>query len=317
MKIVLIALLTALAALAAAGYAVFRVACVRPKVHPKPIEENVSPLWADYQEEVVRGVRWFCDQKTETVELTSCDGLRLRGKYLPHENARGTMLLFHGYRSDGYTDFSCAYEFYNSLGYSILSVFQRAHGESEGRYICYGLKERYDCRDWAWYAYRRFGADHPLFLSGISMGSSTVLMATGLSLPPTVRGVVADCGFTSPWEELWDLLGTKFRPVRRPLLWMTNLYTRVFAGFGLREYSTLDAMRQTHLPILFVHGEEDHFVSPRFSRENFEACASPEKELVLVPGATHGVSYLVDKPRCQKTLGRFLISHTEKEGDPC
>ena len=40
-----------------------------------------------------------------------------------------------------------------------------------------------------------------IFLCGISMGCATTLMAAGLDLPDNVKGIIADCGFTSPWLE--------------------------------------------------------------------------------------------------------------------
>ncbi|MGM9619707.1 MAG: alpha/beta hydrolase [Oscillospiraceae bacterium] len=297
-------------ALLAAAWSVFATACLRPPYRDLPIEENVSPLWSAYSDEVIRGVHWFRDRETERVEILSHDGLRLRGYYLAHPEAKGTILLFHGFRSDGYTDFSCAYESYYAMGYSLLTVFQRAHGESEGRYITFGIKERFDCQRWAEYAYERFGPDHPLLLGGMSMGAATVLMATGLPLPPTVKGVVADCGFTSPWEVHLYLLRHKRVPAAKLLLSLADLLARAVAGFSFREYSTLTAMETNRLPILFLHGEADTFVPARFTQECYDACRS-EKELLLVPGATHGVSYLVDKPRCQAALERFLRTHME------
>ncbi len=110
------------------------------------------------------------------------------------------MMAFHGYRSLATIDFALEVEFFHRLGYDVLLPYQRSHGESQGKYITYGVKERFDCRDWARYAARRFGEDKPLFLMGISMGAATVLMASGLELPGNTRGIVADCGFTTPWD---------------------------------------------------------------------------------------------------------------------
>ncbi|MFR7743588.1 MAG: hypothetical protein ACLU3I_10065 [Acutalibacteraceae bacterium] len=75
---------------------------------------------------------------------------------------------------------------------------RRAHGQSEGVYITFGIHERRDAATWAQYAAMHFGPDHPLFLGGLSMGATTVLLASALELPPSVRGVIADCGFSSP-----------------------------------------------------------------------------------------------------------------------
>lgn len=120
----------------------------------------------------------------EKVKLTSFDGLELAALYLPVERPRGTVIAFHGYRSLATIDFALEVEFLHRLGYDVLLPYQRSHGESQGKYITYGVKERFDCQRWARYAARRWG-DRPLFLMGISMGAATVLMASGLELPPT------------------------------------------------------------------------------------------------------------------------------------
>ena len=288
-----------------AGACVFLAASPRRKEDARPIEERVDPLWEEYKDGVFEGIRWFHEQNPERVEILSHDGLRLRGHYLAHPEAKGTILLFHGYRTDGFLDFSCVYSYYYSLGYSLLHVFQRSHRESEGKFITFGVKERFDCQRWAQYAYERFGADHPLMLDGMSMGASTVLMASELELPPTVRGIIADCGFTSGWEELRYLLRKAHVPCGGLVLGAADLFAKHIAGFSFRECSTVEALKNCKLPVLLIHGGEDDFVPPHFSEENYAACAG-QKELHIFPEAKHGTSYMVDLARCQETLERFL-----------
>ena len=84
-----------------------------------------------------------------------------------------------------------------------------------------------------------------------------------------------------------------------------EMYAKLFAGFGFKDYSTVTALKQTTVPVLFVHGESDRLVPTRFSVENYAACAG-EKRLVTVPDAGHGTSYLVDKDNCQQALREFL-----------
>lgn len=81
-------------------------------------------------------------------------------------------------------------------------------------------------------------------------------------------------------------------------------------GFGLHDASTLDAVRESRYPILFIHGTGDTFVPCEMTKEAYAACTS-EKELVLVDGAEHGKSYLVEKGRVEEALCRFLAAYTE------
>ena len=273
--------------------------------NPKVIAKSA---WAKYQEPVLEGVAWIVSQETEQIGIQSFDGLHLSGRLLPAAEARGTILLFHGYRSMACIDFSCAARLYHELGFHLLLIDQRAHGHSQGRYITYGVLERRDCQSWADYCYHRFGPDHPLFLSGLSMGASTVLMAADLPLPPTVRGILADCGFTSPWEIIGHVMRTRCHLPPLPLLWSVELSARLFARCSLRACSTVECVSRTKLPVLLVHGEADRFVPCEMSRRAYKACAA-ERHLLIVPGAGHGASFLLDREGCTQALRAFLFSH--------
>ena len=130
---------------------------------------------AEQTEEIFAGTALM--QDAEDIFLPSYDGLRLHGQLLQQPSAKGTILLFHGYRSSWIIDFSIVLPYYYSLGYNLLAVDERAHGQSEGVYITFGVHERRDVVTWAQYAAMHFGPDHPLFLGGLSMGATTVLLA--------------------------------------------------------------------------------------------------------------------------------------------
>ena len=143
---------------------------------------------------------------------------------------------------------------------------------------------------------------------GISMGAATVLMASGLELPPNTRGIVADCGFTTPWDIMAHVARRDYK-LPRALLWvllsLLDLLARAAAGFSLKGADTRQALAHTQLPVLFLHGEKDDFVPVSMTEENYHACASP-KALRLVPGAEHAQSFGVDTPGCEETIQRFL-----------
>ena len=304
MTIVLLVFLVIILFLLAFGYAVFFFACVRVPVQPDP---SKSRSLRQYAEGINAGAQWFLDQNPERVQITSDDGLRLVGWFLPVPDAKGTLLLMHGYRSDPFCDFGLTYRFYHSLGWNILAVCQRSHGESDGQYITYGVKERFDVRDWVLYLTDRFGPEHHIALIGISMGSSTVLMSLGADLPPNVRCVAADCGYTSPYEQLAHMF-KRFHLPLHPGIDIANAFARLFAGFGFRDYSTITALQQNKLPILFFHGEKDRFVPIRFTVDNYAACIS-EKKLITVPDAGHGTSYIFATETCETAMRDFLNTY--------
>ncbi len=304
--IVIIAIL--LAVYIAVVFSIFRIATVRTA------EKTASKkaAWGSFIDQINSGIAWITEKNCEKIEIMSYDGLKLAARLLPAENARGTIILMHGYRAPLYRDFACVYEYFNSLGFNLLIPSQRAHGESEGKYICYGAKERYDCQKWVEYVYHRFGAGSDIFLDGLSMGCATVLMASNLDLPDNVRGIFADCGFTSAWDEIAYLLKRYAHLPAHPILDGVNLLTKLFADFALDECSAADCVAETNIPILFVHGTADTFVPCEFGKANFNACSS-EKKLVLVDGAAHGVSYLIDREGCQREIEAFIERYSTCE----
>lgn len=307
---VLLWIATALVLLSAlAGAWVFKSGVCRPNIKG---ELPMGHAMKRFEAEIRAGEEWFDTQPWEEAEIHAPDGIKLRGRFLPAAESKGTLLMMHGFQGSGRRDFAGISRRVHELGYNMLVPDQRAHWRSEGRYICFGVKERYDCLEWIRWLNAEIGEETDIFLQGMSMGSTTVLMTAGLELPENVRGIIADCGFTSPWEIMKYVVKTRLRLPPFPLMWFVWLYARVFAGYSLSGYSTLDAMKRCRMPVLLIHGEDDKFVPHEMSERNYAACAA-EKTLIVVPGARHGLSYLVDKPRCDGELLHFLEKHGRKE----
>lgn len=304
-----VVLLLVLAVFGAAWY-FFRFSILRaPKERVDEEYEQADSIWHDYGDRMKEAQAWLRAHTAEHVSITSFDGLKLSALYVPAdvEKPRGTLIVFHGYCSLATIDFALEAKFLHDLGYRLLIPYQRSHGESEGKYITYGVKERFDCRDWAGYAQKRFGSGD-IFLAGISMGASTVMMAAGLDLPESVRGVVADCGFTSPWAIMKHVSRRDFKLPAFPLLNALDLLARMRAGFSLKGADSGQALAKSRLPVLFIHGAEDDFVPLSMTRENFSSCAG-EKELCIVKGAGHAQSFAVDTAGCQKKMAAFFEKH--------
>lgn len=304
-----VVLLLVLAVFGAAWY-FFRFSILRAQEERTDEEyEQEDSIWHDYGDRMKEAQAWIQAHTAEHVSITSFDGLKLSALYIPAEieKPKGTLIVFHGYRSLATIDFALEAEFLHGLGYRLLIPYQRSHGESEGKYITYGVKERFDCRDWARYVEKRFGPGD-IFLSGISMGASTVMMAAGLDLPESVRGIIADCGFTSPWAIMKHVSQRDFKLSSFPLLNALDLLARLWAGFSLKGADSRSALAKSKLPVLLLHGAEDDFVPLSMTRENFQACAG-EKELYIVKGAGHAQSFAVDTAGCEEKIGGFLRKH--------
>ena len=294
-----------------AGYFLLEFTCGRPKPSDAWDEQVIHERgWDGIKEDILAGKAWLEAQPQEKLEIESFDGLRLRALFVPNPEAKGTLLLFHGWHSSWKTDFTVALPFYHAQGMNLLLADQRAQNSSEGRYMTYGVHESRDAASWAACMAQRLGKDHPLFLGGLSMGAATVLMASDLEFDGNVRGILADCGFTSPWAIIRKVAGrSKWIPLDASSA-LLNVFTRRFAGFDMKEKSTVEALGRTKLPVLLIHGLADDFVPPEMSRENYAACAS-EKELVLVEGAKHGMSFVVEPERVKAAIAAFLKKHLD------
>lgn len=304
--IALIVAIIVLALFLILGYVCFYITCVRVYT----ISDKPAGTWRKYADRIEDCRIWMRENMREKVEITSYDGLKLVGLYIPAENAKGTIIVMHGYRSRADMDFVPEMQFMNNHGYNLLVVMQRSHDESEGKYITFGIKERHDCKSWAEYAAQRFGEDKDIFLSGISMGASTVLMASGLDLQQNVRGIIADCGFTSPKAIIKKVAKRNIPLPTAPLIAVVGLFTKLIAGFGLSEYSTTTALKKNKLPVLFIHGDADELVPIEMTYENYHVCTA-EKELLVIKGANHAVSYLYDTEKCQKVIKEFIVKNAK------
>ena len=151
---------------------------------------------------------------------------------------------------------------------------------------------------------KHFGPDVRIYLTGISMGASTVLMAAGKPLPKNVVGIIADCGFTSARQIMYEVIRGMGLPPKFCFPFV-KLGARIFGHFDLEETSALEAMEKCDLPVFFVHGEGDDFVPCWMSRTMFQACKSP-KYLFTVPGSGHGLAYPADKEGYLKAARSFF-----------
>ncbi len=241
---------------------------------------------------------------TTRVEIVSRDGLKLVGHLRRAEQPKRLILAMHGWRSTWYQDFGMIADFWYKNGCTVLFVEQRGQNESGGDYMGFGMLERYDCADWAQWLHDNLSDTLPIYLAGVSMGASTVLMASCLELPENVKGIAADCGYTSPMA-----------------VWKHITQDNLHLSFGLHQYdiaelcrkkiqmgpadcSTVEALEKSHIPVMLVHGTEDSFVPVEMTYENYKACPGKRK-LLIVPGADHGMSYYVDRDEYERKVKEF------------
>ncbi len=245
----------------------------------------------------------------EQIYIRSRDGVRLSAKYHHISDDSPLHIQFHGYRGSPYRDFCGGNKLAYDMGHNTLVICQRAHHESGGHTISFGIKERFDCLDWIDYANKRFGKDKKIIISGVSMGASTVIMAAAESIPANVCGIIADCPYSSPKEIILKVCAGMGLPTRLcyPFIYFGAF---VFGGFKLTECDAVRGANNARIPILLIHGEADDFVPIEMSRKI--AKANPEMvRLYTFPDAGHGLSYMVSCERYTEIATQFINEVTE------
>lgn len=156
-----------------------------------------------------------------------------------------------------------------------------------------------------------FGPDIPIILTGISMGATTVLLASGQDLPENVVGVLADCGFHSAKDVIQSVARDMHLPAK--LLYpFVKLGAKIFGHFDLEEITAVDAVENCKVPVLFFHGADDDYVPAYMSQINYDACNS-RKKLILIPGAGHGLSYPVAPDRYIAEMNAFSMETSNEQ----
>ena len=240
----------------------------------------------------------------EEIMITSYDGTELFGRYYHQADGAPIILFFHGYRCSGLRDGNGIFLYARKLGFNVVLVDQRGHWNSGGKAITFGIRERYDCREWVHYFAERFGKEQKIYLAGLSMGGATVLMAADLDMPGNVCGILADCPYSSPKAILCSVIKSLKFPVKLTYF-LAKLGAKFIGGFDIEEASAIEAVQKSRLPILILHGDDDRFVPYHMSKE-CQLAGANRVELVLIKGAGHGMSHCVDAETYEKAVYAFF-----------
>ena len=323
-KIKNLSLIAAAAAGAGMGACAVSAAILYKKTIPRPkgVDMAIVDEFADkekfeeYMEKLAPIANWLEEQSLEEIDIEARDGINLHGYYLAADNNSGRKLaiLHHGFTSTAQDNMVHA-KFFHDEGYDVLLLDLRAHGKSGGKYVGFGILDRYDTLEWIRYCVKRFGEDVKIVLFGVSMGATTSLMTLEFEeAQKYVFAVVADCAFTSPGEIFGHVISAKYHLPAKPVIKLNGLYSRRVAGYTFDEFSTREALAGNQVPVLLIHGQKDKFVPLWMAEDNLNACCS-KKELLVVPEADHSSSVFEDPDLYQDAERRFLREALEQEAE--
>ncbi len=304
-------LLAAGAGLAAAGLAFYSYLDLMykesiPKGPARRILESQTITDDALARKCAESMKWVDEQPLETVDLKNDRGETLKGYLLmAPENSKTFAVFAHGYRASYRGDPANFYRYYYEKGINFFTCDHTAHGASEGDWVGFDVYESRDMLLWLNYLTERFGDDIQIILHGVSMGGATVCQMAN-KVPKNVKLIVADCPYTGAVDEFLFVAESSGIKKSAPyILKVINAMNKGLAGYDLAETDVRESVKNAGAPMLFVHGTADDFVPTKMGKELYELCSS-EKELLLVDGAKHAESVVVDADGYYKKLDEVI-----------
>lgn len=230
-------------------------------------------------------IDWM-NTKGAKVNLKNSEGYTLNGVELKnHATSHSYVIMFHPYTAN-VTDMAVyAYRFFD-MGFNVLVTEARGCGESEYKNNTFGYLERYDVVDWAKMVSEN-DKDSAIFLFGLGSGGSSLLMASSLEMPSNVKGIISDSAYGDLNEVFKINAKELYNAPAFPVVNFGSLYTKVTLGFSFKDVDVIEQVRNSKLPILFIHGGDDSIVPVDQSNDLYEACTVKGSEHLYVNSADH------------------------------
>ena len=258
-----------------------------------------------------KGMKYMETLDHQDVFMTNRDGLKLHAHYYKAEKETNKFILgIHGYKSYARPEFGPYIEFYHNLGYNVLLPDDRAHGLSEGKYIGFGVLDRFDCIDWAKYIVDTYGENVEIRLHGVSMGAATVISATGeRELPKQVKSTIADCGYSSAWK----VLSYQVKHMAHLPVFLLSLCEKLCikrANFDFHNNTPVELVKNAKIPMLFVQGGKDFMVPSKMVYDLYDSCGSQYKKLLFVEEAGHAESIAFEPQKYHQEIMELFSAQT-------
>lgn len=240
--------------------------------------------------------------------LVGRGGYKLYGVYAPAAdpaNAKGTAVVVHGYTDNIICYLHLMKMYREELNYNVVAPELHYHGHSEGVAVQMGWFDRFDVAMWIEFAHEKF-ADDFVVAHGVSMGAATVMMLSGDPQPEYVKAFVEDCGYSSVWDQFANNLKDSFHLPTFPVLNSASYVCKRRYGWSFKEASSVEQLKKSTLPMLFIHGDADDFVPFPFLDKCYEAKTEGYKDKWVAPGSEHAAAYRDHPQEYTRRVGEFL-----------
>ncbi|WP_025020231.1 alpha/beta hydrolase [Ligilactobacillus equi] len=253
--------------------------------------KDPTPSIAKKERVLVRDQAWLKKVRKQTwTQMAANSDLKLKATYVPAtKKTNKTIVVAHGYH-ENHGRMASYIRMFHNLGYNVLAPDDRGAGQSQGKYTTFGWLDRLDYVKWIQLVVKKTGQDAQIGLFGVSMGGATVMMTSGERLPRQVKAIIEDCGYDSVENELTYQLKNLFALPKQPLITTASWVARFKVGFDFLHASAAEQLKHNHLPIFFIHGDQDKYVPTKMVYQNYRASQGP-KQLWITKKTAHAMSY--------------------------
>lgn len=235
----------------------------------------------------------------EDVSFASIDGTRLHGWFLPAQQAKGTVVFFHGNAENISTHIGAVY-WLPAEGYNVFLFDYRGYGLSAGHATISGIHN--DARAALQYVHDRADIDpRRLVLFGQSLGGA-VAIYTAVTAGIPLAAVVVESAFADYRKIMREKLAEFF--LTWPLQWPLS-YTVT------DRYSPIRVVADLKVPLLIIHGDTDKVVPVEHAYDLYEA-ATGDKTLWIVKGGGHTAAFGANRQEYRPRL----LAYLEKKLNP-
>lgn len=244
--------------------------------------------------------------QAEIIEFKSKDELLMKAFYLKSaiENTKGTLIMIHGIRSRK-ERFSKIGGRLAEMGYNVVAVDLRAHGESGGIHCTFGEYEKRDLQALIDILEEKGLAEH-IGIWGQSLGAAVALQT--MEIDKRIQFGIIESTFSNLESIVHDY--TKFFIGFNPPFLTNYLLSRSakIANYHPESIQPSESCKNIHQPVFYAHGEIDEKISIDYGRKNFNALASQEKQFHIVENAKHSDVWQVGGKDYYKKVFDFLDS---------
>ncbi len=240
----------------------------------------------------------------QDVTLYTADHVRLAGTYWPgHSTHAPAVLILHGLNASRQSTSENA-AWLSGIGYAVLTIDLRGHGQSQSAEHSFGLFESRDAvAAFAWLKRSQHYA--PVAVIGISLGGAASLL--GDNGPLNAQAMVLQAVFPTIRDATRNRVRTFVPDIAANMLEpLLSYQSKPRFGIWPDRLSPLQAIRKYHGPLLIIGGGGDQFTPPSEVRSMYDAAAG-RKSLWIIEGASHQDVSILDSDDYRSRVREFLM----------